>query len=102
MLILSHFRAGTTVLGQENPCRLRLLWDELEATQCIEFQAKLSAALEAGRRPVVGPAEATAHPQHVALMAKCWAGDPHARPTFEMINGQLPAHSLRRPGGAEH
>ena len=35
------------------------------------------------------PADAEAHPQftYVALMAKsyikCWAGDPHARPTFE-------------------
>ena len=61
-------------------------WDELEATQYIEFYAALSAALEAGRRPAVAPADAEAHPQYVAMMAKCWAGDPHARPTFEMVS----------------
>ena len=64
-------------------------WDEIEAGQYIDFQRQLGEALAAGRRPAVDPADAEAHPQftYVALMAKsyikCWAGDPHARPTFE-------------------
>jgi len=64
-------------------------WAEIEASQYIDFQRQLGEALEAGRRPAVDPADAEAHPNFVALMAKCWAGDPQARPTFENVSFSL-------------
>ena len=63
----------------------RMPWDEIEATEYIEFYAALCDALEAGRRPAVDPADATEHRQYVGMMQKCWAGEPSARPSFETV-----------------
>ena len=60
-------------------------WAELQATQYIELWRDLGEALEAGRRPAVDEADAAEHKQYVAMMRKCWAGEPSARPSFEMI-----------------
>ena len=59
--------------------------DEIAETQYILFFAALGKALETGERPGV-PTEATeASPEFVALMQKCWATAPAARPTAAAV-----------------
>ena len=60
-------------------------WDEIEAAEYIVFYAALCDKLETGQRPAVDPADATQHKQYVSMMQKCWAGEPSARPSFEMV-----------------
>ena len=58
-------------------------WTEIEGgeTEAVLFEA-LNTALQTGRRPTIPAAVLAAHGTFVAVMTRCWAGDPADRPTF--------------------
>jgi hypothetical protein len=47
-----------------------------------------------GHRPSISPDLRTRQPEMVALAESCWATDPKARPSFEVICQGLEAHGL--------
>lgn len=56
---------------------------------------ELTNALQEGTRPTI-PADVCAHPNYVALLQKCWAGDPIDRPDFVFIGSVLEGEIAQR------
>jgi hypothetical protein len=46
------------------------------------FFDQLNSALQTGRRPAIPDVVCAEHGAFVAVMQRCWAGDPANRPTF--------------------
>jgi serine/threonine protein kinase len=53
-----------------------------ETVREAAFFAALNLALQTGRRPGIPVDIEVAHPRYVALLRRCWAGDPVDRPVF--------------------
>ena len=70
-------------------------WAEIEddGKETVFFE-QLNRALQTGRRPTVPTDVSAEHGAFVAVMARCWAGDPADRPTFSEAADGLAA-SLR-------
>jgi hypothetical protein len=64
--------------------------DELPADQagCLR---ELNLALQTGRRPTIPDAVLAQHGAYVAVMKRCWTGDPADRPTFSEVANDLAA-----------
>lgn len=61
-------------------------WNELgDDGQFLHLIQQLSEALRTGKRPAVPAATRQKAPAFVAVMERCWAGDPHERPTFAEV-----------------
>ena len=75
----------TQLMTRESP------WAELttDGGGYLELFEVLTRSLQSGVRPSI-PAEArTHHPDFVAVMRRCWAGDPEDRPTFADVEAEL-------------
>ena len=57
-------------------------WDGELSSDELKFFDGLNRALQSGRRPTVSDAVRADHGAFVAVMERCWAGDPANRPTF--------------------
>ena len=66
-------------------------WRDLPSAQECSFLVRLNQALQTGRRPTIPSAITTTHPEFVAVMKDCWAGDPVDRPTFSVAAARLAA-----------
>jgi hypothetical protein len=53
------------------------------------FFEQLNRALQTGRRPAIPDDVAAEHGEYVAVMQRCWAGDPADRPTFAEVATNL-------------
>ena len=67
-------------------------WKEIISgrSPTVLFQA-LNHALQTGRRPTIPDGTITTAPGYVALMRRCWAGDPVDRPPFQDVASELAA-----------
>jgi len=63
-------------------------WRELSSSQG-SFFVELNRALQTGRRPAVPDEVSANHASFVAVMERCWAGDPVGRPTFSEVATNL-------------
>jgi serine/threonine-protein kinase CTR1 len=63
-------------------------WVDDIKEQGIQFCTVLIEAVVAGRRPSI-PDNSEFSPTYVALLRKCWAGEPLDRPKFSVIVGAL-------------
>jgi len=50
---------------------------------------QLSRALQTGRRPAIPETLTAERGEFVAVMQRCWAGDPSDRPTFAEVSNDL-------------
>lgn len=71
-----------------------LPWLEIDTDDPAESFRLLNTALQTGRRPIIPPKIVEEFPRFVAVMQKCWAGDPADRPTFSHVAPAL-AECLR-------
>jgi serine/threonine protein kinase len=55
----------------------------------LEMFAELNRALQSGRRPTVPDDLRAKHGAFVAVMERCWSGDPANRPTFSEVAREL-------------
>ena len=55
----------------------------------LEFFRALKRALQAGRRPTVPDDVSAEHGDFVAVIERCWAGDPADRPEFSLVVSTL-------------
>jgi len=53
------------------------------------FFEQLNCALQTGRRPAIPDEVVAEHGEFVAVMQRCWAGDPADRPTFAEVSTDL-------------
>jgi hypothetical protein len=53
------------------------------------FFEQLNRALQTGRRPAIPDEVVAEHGEFVALMQRCWAGDPADRPSFAEVSTDL-------------
>jgi serine/threonine protein kinase len=62
--------------------------DELPSDKASQF-LDLNHALQTGRRPAIPDTVSQVHGAFVAVMQRCWAGDPADRPTFSEATREL-------------
>lgn len=62
--------------------------------------AALNRALQSGQRPTIPDAVRVEHGKFVAVMQRCWAGDPVDRPTFSEAAADL-AECVRLANGVQ-
>jgi hypothetical protein len=65
-------------------------WDEL-ALGGVDFFSALNRVLQTGGRPTIPVAVRADHAAFVAVMHRCWAGDPADRPSFSEAATDLAA-----------
>jgi hypothetical protein len=53
------------------------------------FFEQLNSALQTGRRPAIPETVKAERGEFVAVMQRCWAGDPNDRPTFAEVSNDL-------------
>ena len=66
-------------------------WAEELPSNQVEFIEGLNSALQKGRRPELPDTMRTEQSAFVAVMEKCWAGDPTDRPAFSKVVADLAA-----------
>ena len=66
-------------------------WSSELRSNELQFFVDLSLALQQGRRPRIPDTVIAEHNVFVALMQRCWAGDPVDRPTFSEAANDLAA-----------
>jgi serine/threonine protein kinase len=67
----------------------------------LEFFRVFNMALQMGRRPGIPVCVATAYPDYVKILERCWAGDPGDRPLFPEV-AEAMAACLRRVACMEY
>lgn len=61
-------------------------WSEMQSCEDeLLFFEELNHALQTGRRPTIPPEVIKHHSMFVALMERCWEGDPVNRPPFSEV-----------------
>lgn len=60
-------------------------WDEIVAESSLEFSRQLAQAPTSDRRPALVAEIEQFVPEFAALMRKCWATKPQARPSFTEV-----------------
>jgi hypothetical protein len=63
-------------------------WVEELSSETVFFE-QLNNALQTGRRPAIPGSVLADHSTFVAVMRRCWAGDPADRPTFSQAAADL-------------
>jgi len=76
-------------------------WTEELSSDPTVFFAEMNRALQTGRRPAVPDAVLAEHGSFVAVMQRCWAGDPANRPSFSEAASDLASYLCAQSGSRQ-